>query len=506
MALTPLKPPPGAWRNGTRYEAKGRWYDVNLVRWTNGRLRPVGGWQRFSLDPVTTPIRGGITWRDNDQFRWLALGSADKLYIHDGSELLDVTPAVFDEGRVDSLYGLGWGAGAYGGAAYGTARTSSGIILDAATWSFDLFGERLLGVSSGDGRLYQWDPAQFGAVAPGQLATVVTNAPTLNAAVLVTEERHVVLLGAGGNPRRIAWCDQEDLTDWTPTATNTAGDLDVVTPGKLVRGVRYRNEALVFTEADLHLLRYVGPPFVYGLEQVGDANGLIGPNAVLTLGDRVVWMGENAFWSYDGVVRQIPCDVNDYVFSDINVLQGAKIAAGHNSEFGEIWWFYPTANSVENNRYVVWSYREGWWSFGQLPRTVWIDKEIWPYSVAADPAGYLYQHEQGWTDNGATRVGQVYAETGALALGEGDRFMEVQQLIPDGCPNVPSCTQAYFKLRRTPMDAVFRTAGPYTFGANAGYTQARFAARQVEMRIEGTRDEPFNFGEMRADVVPGSGR
>lgn len=504
--LIPLKPPPGAWRNGTRYEAKGRWFDVNLVRWLNGRLRPIGGWQKFVSSPTATPVRGGIAWRANNQSRWLALGSADKLYAHDGGQLVDITPTGFSADRVDSLFGLGWGAGDYGKAAYGTARTSSGIILEAATWSFDTFGELLLGVSSGDGKLYEWDPADFNVTPPGQVATVVSNAPTNNAAVLVTEERHVVCLGAGGNPRKVQWSDQENRTVWTPSATNTAGDLDVVTPGRLVRGVRFRNESLLFTDADLHLMRYVGPPFVYGIEQVGDANGLVGPNAVITLDDRVIWMGENSFWTYDGVVRQVPCEISEYVFRDINVMQGAKVYAGHNGEFGEVWWFYPSANSVENNRYVIWNYRENWWSYGQLARTTWVDKDVWPYAVAAAPDGNLYQHEQGWTDNGVTRVGQVYAESGALQLGNGERFMEVRQLIPDGCPNVPSCTQASFKLRRTPMDDVFRTAGPYTFDTDEGYTHARFAGRQVEMRIEATRDEPFNFGEMRADVRPGSGR
>lgn len=504
--LVPLKPPPGAWRNGTRYEAKGRWYDVNLVRWLNGRLRPIGGWQKFRQTNLETPPRGGKAWRANNQFRWLALGSASGLYVHDGGSLLDISPTGLVVGRVNSVYGLGFGAGDYGMEAYGTARTSSGIILDACTWSLDTFGELLLAVSSADGKLYEWSPSQFAATPPANKATVTTNAPINNAAVLVTEERHVVLLGAGGNPRRVAWSSQEDRNLWTASATNTAGDLDIATPGKLLAGTRYRGENLLFTDADVHLMRYVGQPFVYGIEQVADGGGLIGPNAVLTLSDRVVWMGDNSFWLYDGVLRQVPCDVAEYVFRDVNVLQGAKVMAGHNGEFGEVWWFYPSKNSVENDRYVIWNYRENWWSFGQMARTTWVDKDVWPYAIASSPAGELFQHEQGWTDNGATRVGQVYAESGALEIGRGERFMEVQQLIPDGCPNVPSCTQALFKLRRTPMDAVFRTAGPYTFDSADGYTHARFAGRQVEMRIEATQDQPFQFGEMRALVVPGSGR
>lgn len=496
-----LKPQPGAWRNGTRYEAKGRWYDVNLVRWLNGRLRPVGGWQRFTATALGSPVRGALAWRDNALYRNLAMGTADKLYFHDGGKETDITPAGLVAGRINSLYGLGYGAAEYGEDAYGTERTAGGLVLDACTWSMDTFGQILLACSTADGRIFEWDPS----VAPAT-ATPVTNAPIDCVGVFVTDERHVVALGAGGNPRRVAWSSEENRNLWAPSATNSAGDLDVKSVGKLLRGIKGPGGYLLFTEADVHLMRYVGAPYVYGIDKIGDSNGLAGPNAVVSIGDRTIWMGENAFWSYDGVIRQIPCDVNEYVFRDINILQGVKVAGGHNSEFGEVWWFYPSKNSVENDRYVIWNYREGWWSFGQLERTFWLDKDVWNYAIAGDASGNLFQHEQGWTNSGATRVGQVYAETGGIEIGKGERFMDVEQLIPDGCPNVPSCTQAYFKLRRTPMDEVFRTAGPYLFGQTDGYTPVRFSARQVEMRIEATQDQPFNFGEMRALVKPGPGR
>lgn len=497
----PLKPPPGAWRNGTRYEAKGRWYDVNLVRWLNGRLRPIGGWQRFVTSPIGRAVRGAAAWRANNQFRWLAVGTGNGLYVHNGGSLSNISPVSLADGRDDGVYGLGFGAADFGEQAYGTARTSTGLVLDACTWTMDTFGEILLAVSTADGRILEWTPPNAAA-----LATPVTNAPTNNAGVFVTEERHVVALGAGGNPRRVAWSSQEDRNVWNASATNSAGDQDVASPGKLLRGIRAPGGSLLFTDADVHLMRYVGAPFVYGIEKLGDSNGLAGPNAVVSIGDRVAWMGENSFWIYDGVIRQVPCDVADYVFRDVNVLQGAKIAGGHNSEFGEAWWFYPSKSSVENDRYVIWNYRENWWSFGQLARTFWVDKDVWPYSIAGAPDGNLFQHEQGWTNSGQTRVGQVYAESGGIELGDGSKFMDVEQLIPDGCSNVPSCTRALFNLRRTPMSEPYRVAGPYTFDRADGYTPARFSARQIEMRIEATRDEPFQFGEMRALVKPGSGR
>jgi hypothetical protein len=428
------------------------------------------------------------------------VGTASGLYAHDGGTLYDVTPADLTQGRVDSLFGLGWGTGPYGAEAYGTARSESGIVLEAATWSFDNFGQVVLACSTADGRVFEWDPSVGGEAAP------VTGAPLDNAAVFVTDERHVVCVGADGDPRLIKWSSREDRNDWVPSATNSAGDLTVSTPGKLIRGVPFRGENLVFGEYSVHLMRYVGAPYFYGVEKLGDANGLVGPNAVCSIGDQVAWMGESSFWTYDGSVRPIPCEVQDYVFGDFNVLQGAKVCAGHNNDFGEIWWFYPSADSVENDRYVIWSYREGWWSFGQLARTTWVDRGIWPRCVAASPNGILYQHEDGWTDSGKTRVGKIYAKTGALQVGNGDTFAEVQQLIPDGCENLAACTRVFFGLKETPMSATYRTEGPIYFNAASGYADTRFTARQVEMKLEAVTDGPFTFGELRAEVVPGSSR
>lgn len=503
--FTPLKPPPGAWRNGTRFEAKGRWYDVNLVRWKDGQLQPIGGWQRSSEVPMSAPARGGLAWRTDANTRWLALGTAYGLHVSTVDDQADITPVGLVPGRVTSLFGLGFGAGPYGEEAYGTERSATGLVLEATVWSLDNFGNFLLALSTADGRISKWEPpaTNSGPIVP---ATFVANAPIDNAAVLVTAERHVVALGAGGDPRRIEWSNRETLTEWTPSSTNTAGGWDLATSGKILRGVRFRGENLILTDVDVHSMNYVGAPYVYGFQKIGNANGLVGPNAGVALSDRFVWMGANGFWTYDGAIRELPSEVNNYVFSDINVLQGAKIYAGHNNSFGEVWWFYPSRNSAENDRYVIWNYRENWWSYGQLARTTWIDKEVWPYAMATKPDGHVYQHEQGYTDNGATRVGQVYAETGSVQLGNGERFVEVHGLIPDGCPNVPSCTQAYFKLRRTPMDPTVITKGPYTFGTFDGYTPARFAGRQVEMRIEATQDAMFKLGEMRAATKPGSGR
>jgi hypothetical protein len=501
VALLPLKIQPGVFRNGTAYQAKGRWYESNLVRWRNGQLQPIGGWQRVATIDPDGKTRALLPWRDNAQRRWMAVGTNSHLYIYDNDKEYDITPDAFPAGRENSVYGLGFGVGQYGDDAYGTERASSGLVLEAATWSVDLWGENLVACAPHDGKIYEW---VIDTDAPVDPAEVISTAPIDCRGIIVTEERHLVALGADGNPRRIAWSDQEDNTEWTPSATNAAGDLELVTAGLLQCGRRMPGQILIWTDVDLHVMRYVGQPFVYSIERVGDG-GIVGPNAHMAYGNSCVWMGDKGFWVFDGVIRPLDCDVHDYIFNDINLFQAVKITAGHLAELGEIWWFYPSANSVENDRYVIWSYREGWWAYGQLARTAWADAGVLTYPIAAAADEYLYQHEQGWRDNGATRVGQVYAKTAPLEIGDGDRIMEVRQLIPDGCPNVPTCTQVEFEVQQTPMGSP-TTKGPYTFNRADGYSDARFSGRQIEMTVEATQDAPFRFGTLRLDAVPGSGR
>ena len=508
-----LNPAPGAWRNGTKAEANGRWFDVNLVRWREGRLRPVGGWTSFtSAAYLNAPYRGSTAWRSNDLRQWMALGSAYKLIAQDQGGSYDITPAEYVPGRTTSTVGIGYGALAFGAEAYGVPRsTGVSIVLDASVWTLDNFGQTLVGVCTGEGRLYSWTPTQLEAGTPAaeRVAQPAPNAPINNAAVFITAERHCVLLGAGGDPRKVAWSSREDLTQWTADPLNTAGEININTPGKLLRGLRWRTESLLFSDSDVHRLNYVGSPLVYGVEQISTTEGLISPQAVVELPDKIVWMSPSGFWSYDGLVKRIPCDVQDYVFSDINLSQAVKVCVAHNVPFGEVWWFYPPSADTENTRYVIWSYREGWWSYGQMGRTTWINQDIWPYPVGSGPTGILYRHETGYLNDGAARLSSVYAESGHLSLGEGDHWLDVGQLIPDKDDNVSGSEQRVsvsFALKANPRAAAYRTAGPYTFNSSDGYCQARFSGRAVEMRVAATQDNLFTFGKLRALVRPGGRR
>jgi len=234
MPRIPQAPPPGVVRNATPEATIGRWWDTNLIRFRGGQLQPIGGSAVLPGSIVGASAglpRDLITWHDNARIRWAAFGTDSRLFAYrfDTDTIYDLTPA--GVGPLDPPGALvGYGLGDYGEETYGTARESSNVGIQdiAATmgdrWSMDTFGERLLIVPTQDGHLFEWDPNT-----PTTLPVLVAGAPDQNRGVIVTDQRHVVLLGAGGDPRNIAWSDQEDPTVWAPTAVNLAGDKQLQT-------------------------------------------------------------------------------------------------------------------------------------------------------------------------------------------------------------------------------------------------------------------------------------
>jgi len=489
----PLKLPPGIYRNGTEYQAAGRWYDANLVRWYENTLRPMGGWRKRSASQMTGLCRGFITWRANDAERWIAAGTQSKLYaMNEAGTLKEITPTGITAGIADATIKTGYGYGTYGSYAYGVARPDLGGLIPATTWSMDTWGEYLVACSSADGKLYEW---QLGFTTP-TLAAAITNAPTGNKALLVTAERILFALGAGGNPRKVQWSDQEDNTVWTPLATNQAGDYELATVGTLLAGKRVKGVNLLFTDVDVHTANYIGAPFVYGFEKAGSGCGLISAQAVAAIDTAAIWMSKSGFWTYDGYVKPLPCEVSDYIFNNINYNQASKVYAVHNSQFGEIWWYYPSSGSNENDSYVTYNYRENHWNIGSLARTAGTDAGVFtnPLLVSAD--GYIYEHEVGFAYDSAS----VYAESGPVQLGNGDNLMSVRQVVPD--EQTLGEAVVSFKTRNYPTGAQ-STFGPYTA---ANPTDVRFVARQVNVKVTGAVLADWRIGVMRLDAVASSKR
>ncbi len=489
----PLKLPPGIFRNGTEYQAAGRWYDANLVRWYEGTLRPINGWRTRSSSQMTGSCRGIITWRDNSANRWIAAGTHSKLYVmNEAGTLKDITPSGFTSGYASSTVLTGYGYSTYGSFAYGVARPDTGTPIAATTWSLDTWGEYLVACSSTDGKLYEW---QLGFSSP-TLAAAITNAPTGNKAVLVTQERIIFALGAGGNPRKVQWCDQEDNTQWTPAGDNLAGDYDLATPGSLIAGKRVKGVNLLFTDVDVHTAQYVGAPFVYGFEKAGSGCGLISAQAVAAIDTAAIWMSKAGFWIYDGYVKPLPSDVSDYIFGNINYAQASKIYAVHNSKFGEIWWYYPSASSNENDSYVTFNYRENHWNIGLMARLAGTDSGVFSYPLMVSSDGYIYEHEVGFDYGSAS----VYAESGPVQLGNGDNVMSVSELIPD--EQTLGEVVVSFKARNYPTGTQ-STYGPYTA---ANPTDVRFTARQVNVKVTADTLSDWRVGVMRLDAKPSGKR
>ena len=393
MPLIPLKLPAGFHRTGTDLDAAGRWRDGSLVRWRDGSLRPIGGWRvNENIASITTNApRGMHTWESNNGTRYVAAGSYNELFaVVSGGTPYDIAPTDLTSGSESAAVNIGYGYGFYGSGTYGTPRPDTGNLVAATTWSLDNWGEYLLACSTADGRILEW---QLGT---SSKAAVVANAPTNNLGLIVTEERFVFALGAGGNPRKVAFSDREDNTTWTPAATNEAGDIELQTSGQIETAIRTRGQTLIITDVDAHTARYIGPPYVYGFERVGTSCGIISRRAAADVDMGVFWMGNGGFFRFDGnVVSEIPCAVHDYVFGDLNTSQKSKTWAFTNGQFGEIWWFYCSGSSTEIDRYVAFDYKENHWLIGNLSRTSGASRGVFEYPMLMGQDGAMFDHEVG---------------------------------------------------------------------------------------------------------------
>lgn len=524
--LVPIQLPPGFYRNGTIYEAKNRWYGGNLVRFISGTIQPVGGW-RIALDsngdnlgPLTGVPRSMHAWRASNGDIRVGIATNSHAYAFINGVLTDITPASgFIAGDADSSSTSGvYGAGTYGTGFYGVGSNASALN-EADIAQLDNFGDYLVGVWTDDGTLWVWD----GDVTHN-FAVADATAPTSNAAVVVTPERFLVALGAGGNPRLVQWADQESYTLWTPAITNTAGDFELATNGRILCGRRGRDTTLIWTDADLWTMNYIGGSLVYSFTQVGDTCGIIAPNAVAVVDGRAYWMGKDAFFAFDGFVQPLPCDVRDYVFEDFNDTQAIKVCAVTFSQFGEVWWFYPSAGSTENDRYVCYNYRENHWVFGQLARTAGFDRGATANPMLALPTGELVEHEvlevrSRYTgldpflaDGAHLADGSLYSagtepasetpylDSGPFEIGDGDRVARVQRVIPD--------EKTLGDVEATFFTAMYPTAteterGPYSL---ANPTNVRFTARQSRLRLTQVNETSWRVGTIRLGIVPGGRR
>ena len=496
MALLPVTPPAGIVKNGTDYANKGRWVDGNLVRFENGFLKPIGGWSKLRATALDGETIGMYAYKDNLGASILAVGTRQKVYVLYENTWTDITPVGFVNDASNDP--LGYGAYHYDVEDYGDARSQSGLPFDTGHFSFDNWGEDLIFCFSGDGKIYKWRPVSGGTA--DTIATVVTNAPTGCQAIMVTNERHLVAIGSGGDPRKVAWSDREDRNNWTSKATNTAGDVQIPTGGRALLAVKYQNDTIVFSDTGIDRMSYVGSPFIYGITAAGANCKAVSRRSVVQTGNFLAWMGENSFFVYDGVVREIPCDVHDYVYDQLNIPGRKACWGGHNSNFNEIWWGFPSGEGqYKANKYIIWNYLANTWSIGELDRGCWIDQGAFDYPISGDSLGFVYEHESTTLSNSPNLGSAVpFATSGPIELGNGDNYVQCNQIIPDEEANALPGVTIGFKGKFTPLGPT-TDFGNFTFESD-GYTDARFTARQVQMTVTGSTTQDFQVGNIRLNL------
>ena len=340
-----------------------------------------------------------------------------------------------------STFGNGWGAGTWSRGAWNSKASVNVLAETLRLWQHDTFGEDLI-FCVRDGPIFYWDTSGSVSQRGVYLSTITSasNTPLVAKQVMVSDiDRHVIAFGCnplGSNvqdPLLIRFSDQENPANWTPLTTNTAGDLRIGSGTAIVQAVETRQEILIFTDQGLHSMQFIGPPFTFGINRVSENLSIRSPNSAVAIGDNVYWMGVDQFYVYSGNVAQLNCTVKEKVLTDINNEQSEKIFVGVNSGYGEIWWFYPSLESDNIDKYVVYNYNQDIWYYGTLDRTAWIDMGVDDYPIAAGTDGKLYFHEFGHDDQSTPTPTAInaFVQSAPIDLGDGEVFSYVRKLIPD---------------------------------------------------------------------------
>ena len=341
-----------------------------------------------------------------------------------------------------TIVGTGWGAGTWSRGAWGSGASLATSGQTLRIWSHDNFGEDLI-INVRDGDIFYWDKTNGLANRAVELASLAgaSSAPTIAKQVMVSDrDRHVIAFGCDSelepgvqDPLLIRFSDQENITQWQSRVDNTAGDLRIGSGSKIITAVETRQQILVFTDVSLHAMQFLGPPFTFGINAISENITIASPLAAIAVEDNVYWMGAEEFYAYGGAVQRIPCSVRDYVFTNINNDQLEKVTAGLNTAFSEVTWFYPSANSSENDSYVTYNYDQKIWYYGLMSRTCWLDRGVNNDPLAASSDHYLYFQEIGFDDGSTSPATGItsYIESSQMDLGEGDQFAFMRRLIPD---------------------------------------------------------------------------
>jgi hypothetical protein len=422
----------------------------------------------------------------------------------------------------------GWGAGVWGGGPWGVGATS---LSSLRLWSQSNFGEDLI-FAPKDGNIYYWD-ATSGVTARGvtlQSLAGASDVPTTQKFIYVSDtSRFVFAFGcndygsAAQNPMLIRWSDQESAVNWTPAITNQASSIQLSRGSELITCIQTRQEIVVWTDAALYSLQYVGAPAVWKSELLADNISIVGQNTAAVASGVVYWMGVDKFYKYDGRVQTLRCDLRQYIFSDINVSQWEQVFAGTNEGFNEVWWYYCSAGSTVVDKYVIYNYAEDIWYYGSLGRTAWLDSGLRDYPLAATYTRNLVNHEQGVDDNETGTALPIAASIGSseFDIDDGHNFGFIWRVIPDltfrGSTGslTPQCTMTLIPMQNSgsgfndPLSTAGTSSATIQRIATApieeftGQVYIRVRGRQIIFRVESDRlGTAWQLGAPRIDIKP----
>ena len=420
-----------------------------------------------------------------------------------------------------SSFGFGWGTGTWNLDAWNTPRSESAIELEATYWDLDTFGEDLLAIRNDDA-LYRWDLSN----GTSNRAVKVSQAPAKNRLILVSSpDRHVFLFGTettiGSGTTQddlfLRFSSQEDFQTWAPASTNTAGSFRIQDGSKIVAAVRSRGSILVWTDTALHALNNIGPPFIFGLNQIGANCGAISANSVADVNGVTFWMSQTAFYSFDGAIKKLDCTVQDFVFDDINSTANGQVSVAVNTDFNEVTWFYASASSNFLDRSVTYNYLENvWYTNDGFVRTSWVDRGVYalPYATYYDATSTpnnetilgvtagcttLYRHEDGFNDDGAAMDCQI--TSGDFDLEEGDQVFLCSRVIPDFKDQAGS-TDIKIEFANYPASTNTRSFTGTT-SSTTKFFSTRGRGRQANIKVSSNAvDSNWRFGTVRLDVRP----
>ena len=422
------------------------------------------------------------------------------------------------------FFDFGWGVGTWGLSTWGTPRTAgTGVALNSRAWQFDNFGEDAI-CQLVNGQTFLWDLSAGAATR----AAVLSGAPTKSTYALIsTPDRHLVCFGtettigspSTQDPMFVRFSNQEDITQFVESATNTAGGQRLTDGNRIVSAIRSRGQILIFTDTALHGQQFIGPPFTFGFQQLGANCGCIGPHAAVDVNGLAFWMGTEAFYLFDGTVKKLPCTVQDYVFKDLNQVQKTKVHVGLNSQFNEVTWWYCSITSDFIDRCVTYNYLENTWAIGTMARTSWVDLSAYPkplgakyepdatdatistiYGLTAGRA-LIYQHETGTDDVNLPL--ESLLTSGYFDIGDGDNMLLMSRFIPDFKNQVGDLTIRLL-LRAFPQALASPSSlDPYIITPATTKVDTRARGRQISITIENNQlGATWRYGTLRVDLQP----